>query len=350
MRRSLARACAVAVASLLLASTALGETEAERERNKSTAREIAKQAQEAFDKGDFKSSEDLFGRADRLYHAPTLALGLARSYAKNGKLILAQETYNKIIREDDKPGAPAAFAQAVTDAKGEIGAVSARIGSVVIRVNGPSADATKVTLDGDPFPSAALGIKSPVDPGKHTVHASAQGYKDGEAQFTVADAAATEATVTLDKDTAAPAVAVVATPAGAQPAGTPQAANNPPPAVDKGSGGGGGKTLAWVAFGVGGVGLAVGAVTGLIALGKHSDLKSACTLPGGGCPADQQSNLDSFHTMGTLSTVGFIVGGVGVAAGAVLLLTSGSSSEKAASAPGIQPYVGLGSAGAVGRF
>jgi hypothetical protein len=56
--------------------------------------------------------------------------------------------------------------------------------------------------------------------------------------------------------------------------------------------------------------------------------------------------------LGTVSTVGFIVGGVGAAAGAVLLLLRKPSVE-ASSAHGprtVGPWVGAGAAGVEGTF
>jgi hypothetical protein len=56
--------------------------------------------------------------------------------------------------------------------------------------------------------------------------------------------------------------------------------------------------------------------------------------------------------MGTISTVGFIVGGVGVAAGVVLLLTEGSSSKATATVGSVHvtPDLGAGFIGAHGSF
>ncbi len=123
--------------------------------------------------------------------------------------------------------------------------------------------------------------------------------------------------------------------------------NTPP---DGGGGGGGGHgVLPWVAFGVGGAGLIVGVITGGIAVGDHSSLSSACG--GGNCPPSQSSNLSSYHTMGLVSTIGFVVAGVGAAAGVTLLLLPGKS-DSAPPAAGlhVQPTIGLGSIGAVGTF
>jgi hypothetical protein len=73
-----------------------------------------------------------------------------------------------------------------------------------------------------------------------------------------------------------------------------------------------------VAFGVGGAGLAFGAVTGGLALGEDGTLEDVCPTPSS-CPAEEQGRIDRAETLAALSTVGFVVGGAGLAAGVVLL-------------------------------
>lgn len=298
------------------------------------ARQLGQQGQAAFDAGNYVESEKLWAAASKLYPiAPTLTLGLARAQEKVGHFVGAQESYNKIIREwGNKAGAPQAFKDAADAAKAEVAAVSARVATVVITVEGGAN--WSVSLDGQPMPAAAVGLKRPVDPGKHVVHVEAEGMKPADTTFTVAEAGAAEAKIRLEK-----ADGPVAThpPAGGTAPDGVSPPREPPPS-------GSNKTLAIVAFGVGGAGLVFGAVTGLIAIGKHGDLADKC--PGGTCSANDQSAVDSYKTMGTLSTVGFVVAGVGAAAGAVLLLTS----PKASSTAYVSPYVGLGNAGVSGRF
>lgn len=309
------------------------------------ARQLGMQAQQAYDAGNYAESEKLWSAATRLYAAaPTLTLGLARAQAKAGHVVGAQESYNKIIREwDGKATGSAAFKDALEAAKTEIAAVSARIAYVVINVEG--APSPQVTIDGQPVNSAALGLKRPVDPGQHVVKATADGYKPAEQQFTVPEAGNAEARLKLEKAEGA----VAATPvAPTEPA-------KEQPAVQAKTGGSN-KTLAIVAFGVGGAGILVGAITGLVAVGKHGDLADSC--PDGKCTSDKQSDIDSYKTMGTISTIGFIVGGVGVAAGAVLWFTAPKETAARASRFAtietkhvtMTPYVGVGSAGMTGRF
>ena len=315
------------------------------------ARQLGEQAQAAYEAGNYTESEKLWAAAAKLYSAaPTLTLGLARAQVKLGKFVAAQESYNRIIREWSSVASPKpAFKDALESAKTEVGAVSSKIASVVLTVEGPTAPV--VTIDGQTVPPAAFGLKRPVDPGTHTVKASADGYRPTEQTFHVAEGGNAEAKVKMEKSGDG-AVAVVPPPGGTAPPSSPTE-----PGPEGGSKGGSTKTLALVAFGVGGAGLVVGSITGILALGKHGDLKDKC--PDGNCPATEQSNVDSYKTMGTLSTIGFIVAGVGGITGAVLLFTAPKETASAARSrfatvptKGVTmtPFLGVTSAGVTGSF
>ena len=349
------RATIFALATTLLAASTSSTTAlAQSDADKATARSLGQEGQAALDKKDFKGAEDRFRRADSLFHAPTLALGLARSQAALGRFVAAQETYNRIIREGTAPGAPAVFVKAIEDAKSEVGGVSAKVAGVTITVAGP--ENPKVLLDDASVPAAALGVNRPVDPGAHVVKATADGFEPAETKFSVAEGGSAIAALTMRKSAVAagpvPAVVPATAPGAAPVAGT----TTPSDTAMTGSADTGvsskssQKTIGFVALGVGGAALAVGAVTGLLALGKHSTLQDAC--PNGVCPAGQQSDLDSYHTMGTISTIGFIAGGAGVIAGTVLILTAPKSAPAATASrgPHVTPFVGLGSVGAFGTF
>jgi hypothetical protein len=302
------------------------------------ARQLGQQATAAYEAGNYAEAEKLYAAASKLYPlAPTLTLGLARSQAKQGKVVSAQENYNKIVREwGANATAPQPFKDAAEAAKNEVGAVSARVASLLITVEG--AQNPTVTIDGVNVPSAALGLKRPVDPGTHLVKASADGMKPAETSVHVAEGASAEAKLKLEKDPNAPSVTPV--PVTNPPPGTPPGTEPPGEQVKAGN-----KTLAFVAFGVGGAGLLVGSITGLVAMGKHSDLEGRC--PNGKCPADAQGDVDGYKSMGTISTIGFIVAGVGAAAGVILLVTSPKQQTGTRTTT---PTIGLGGAGIAGTF
>ena len=331
--------------------------------DRATARALGLEGQTALDNKSYAKAEDRFRRADKLVHAPTLELGLARAMAAEAKYVEAQETYNRIIREGLPPGAPEVFKRALEDAKKEVDAVAPKLGSVVITVkasSGQDVDSPKVTLDGKPVNAASLGIKRAIDPGPHNLHISADGYKPADVQFSILEGGSGTQAVTLDKDmSATPAAAPASTPAP-----TPNA--NATPATANGTSGAAPdmgppkkSILPWVAFGVGGAGLLVGLITGSIALGDHATLAKDCM--GGSCPPADNNDLSSYHAVSTISTVGFVVAGVGGAAGLILLLTQPkAASSSTAQAPAqdktrtaalrLYPVLGLGSAGVSGTF
>jgi hypothetical protein len=347
----LLRLAPVAVALLSVPALPARVAFAQSDSDRATARALGQEGESALEAKDYKTAEDRFRRADKLIHAPTLELGLARALVGVGKLVEAQETYNRIVREGVAPGSPAAFARAVESAKKEVEAVSPRLGTVTISVKGaggaevPNASAT---LDGVALNTASLGVRRFIDPGAHVLQASGTGYKAGELRFNVGEGQTTDAPLNLEfAPQAAGASAAGAAPGGA-PGGSPGGAAQPgeEPPHRKGPG-----ILPWVAFGIGGAGLILGGVTGGLALGAHSTLAGEC--PATNCPPDKQGDLDSYHTFALLSTVGFIVGGAGAVAGVVLLLTApkGESPPPAqASGFRIVPVLGPGSIGAVGQF
>jgi hypothetical protein len=328
----------VVMLSALVSSAAFAQSDSD----KATARELGQTGQAALDAHDWKRAEDDFRRADALFHAPTLMLGMARAQAGQGRVVEAWESYHRIIL-DNNTSSPV-FAKVLADAQAEIAGVEGRRARVTITAAG--ADAPKVTIDDVPVRTEALGIERLVDPGPHVFKASADGYRTATQQITIPEGGTQSVTLTLQKETGVPAGAAVAP--------LPAAATAPPPAATSpetpSTGGGSGmKTAAFVSFGVGGAGLIMGAVTGGLAISKHSTLAGECK--NGTCSSQDSSELSSYHTVGALSTVGFIVAGVGAAAGVTLFLLAPKGAPSApATGLRVTPFVGFGSAGAVGSF
>jgi hypothetical protein len=288
---------------------------------------------------DFATAYKSFTAADRLYHAPTTLLGVARSSAGLGKLVAAEEAYNRLVREPLPPNPPEAFVNAVEDGRKELAALTPRIPFVIINVTG--ATDARVMLDGEPLSSGALGLKRPVDPGKHVIAATANGYAPARQEVT-----------TVEKVTTPVAVNLVMTPLAAPPpsASAPPpvpttSASAPPPSQDEtGSSSSGRTTATYVAFGVGGAGLVVGVIGGVLALGKKSDLDSQCT--NGHCPESASSTHDSYKTMGLVSTIGFVAAVAGGGVGLTLMLTA----PKDSSAAYVAPMIGFNTFGVRGAF
>jgi hypothetical protein len=100
------------------------------------------------------------------------------------------------------------------------------------------------------------------------------------------------------------------------------------------------KVLALVAGGIGIAGLGVGAAFGVVAMSQKSDAQSAC--PDACATADGVSKWSTAGKTGDISTIAFVVGGVGVAGAALLWFTAGDGSPSS-------PQVGLGPGGLQAR-
>ncbi|HEY6461662.1 MAG TPA: hypothetical protein VIY73_15950, partial [Polyangiaceae bacterium] len=176
------------VLALTIATALPGVALAQTDGDRATARALGQDAEHALAAKDYAKAEDEFRRADSLVHAPTLMLGLARALAGQGKVLEAQEAYNRIVREGVAPTAPAPFKRALEDAKKEVNDVEPRIGGVTITVKdsaGSAVPSANVTVDGTPLNSASLGVRRLIDPGDHVVHAAADGYQAAEIHVNV---------------------------------------------------------------------------------------------------------------------------------------------------------------------
>lgn len=331
------------------ASTGASSAWAQSAADKATARALAEEAQDALEAKDYKKALDKFARANALYPAPTLALGFTRAQVGMGQLVAASENYNKIIREGASADAPAAFKKAVATAKKELRALEKRIPKAVIVVKGPeSTDGVEVKLDGEAFPSAALGVKRPVDPGSHELVATAPGFGQGTKTFEVAEGKTVDVEIVLTESAdGGGAVAGGGAALGTDQPDSPPDQPDQPDQPDDAGGGDWMTPVGFVALGLGGAGLILGGVTGALAIGKRGELTDNCD--GNSCSPAQRDTLDSYRLMGTLSTVGFIAGGVLAAGGVTLLILAPSDSEGADSAF-VSPYVGPTELGVAGRF
>ena len=211
--------------------------------------------------------------------------------------------------------------------------------SIVFEVKdaaGHDVPGVQISLDGRAVAGSA-GTAIEVDPGEHTFAFVAGGGPATETRRLVIVEGIKERHETVVMKAAATAVSgvEVAPTASDSPASQTETSHLSGPPV-----------LSWVAFGVGGVGLAVGVIAGVIAGDKHSTLAGECDNGAGTCAPQYVGDLDGFHSARTWSTVGYVVGALGVAGGAVLWFTA----PKGASTTAAHLWLGPASAGVAGSF
>jgi len=250
-----------------------------------------------------------FAESNRLDRGAGTLIHLADCYEKNGQSASAWATF--------KDAASAAQALGRADwqklATQRAAALESKLAKLTVKVQDP-ADKIEVTRDGAPTSSASWGTPIPVDVGVHTIQATAPSRTTFRTSINVAkDGDRVE--VVVPKLEAAPAASASA---------PPPAATAPLSAAARADDGAGRRTVGFVVGGVGVASVAVGAVTGLMAVGKNSDSKKACPSDGACASSDAVDANDGARTLALVSTIAFIAGGVGIATGAVLIVTAPS--------------------------
>jgi hypothetical protein len=275
--------------------------------------------------GDCAGAISKLQGAEKLYHAPVTAEWLGECQVNVGKVVAGTEILNGVVREVLAPNAPAAFTNAQKKAREFLPGALTKIAHLKIHVDGAPADKVAVTVDGERVPSVLLDGDRPTDPGQHEVKAAAEGFKTAASQMTLAPGGSGSASLKLDPEPSAQRSSEGAPGSSSQTtaaSGPVSSGEGAPPAH------GHNYVPAYVSFGVGGAGVVLGAITGFMALGTKGSLDSACNN-GKVCPGSEQGNINSLNTQAWVSTIGFGVGIVGAAAGVVLLVTAGPSSESA---------------------
>lgn len=338
--QSTCRALGLAALSTLLSSNVLAQAVDDNTRN--AARSLAGQGKEAFEQADFEHARDLFHRAYTLVPAPTIALYEGRALTKLRRFVEAEEAFMRAARTTLDAESPEPFRKAVRDAEDDLAALQVKMPKVTIVTSGAGASdpALTVSLDGRPLKSALLGVEMPVDPGTHTLSAVAPGGAPTQVSFTAAEKQRQKVELVVQAGgKAAPAIAPIV---------KPEAPHEPPPRESAPS--------PWharsgfIAGGVGVAGVVTGIVTGLMAGSRYKEAERECPeqhCVQGGAGWDK---VESFRTLRTVSTVGYIVGGLGIAAGTTLLLTAPRKSTASAQAKSVNIWVGPASVGLLGAF
>jgi hypothetical protein len=195
----------------------------------------------------------------------------------------------------------------------------------------------------DPAPNGALELG--IHPGHHKITAQLEGYAPGIWEFDAAPGSSQDKTIELHvppKETAGGG--------GGGQAGGNVALDHGSPSL---------RIASYAAFGVGVIGVGAGTLFSLQSKSKADQAdekcggdRSSCQLPPTGPAANEVTKLnDDAGKAQKLSIVGFVVGGVGLAAGVTLLvLSSGSSSSAQANKPSVTAWMGYRSVGLSGRF
>jgi hypothetical protein len=300
----------LAALALISASGRAEPTAAEKE----TARALMAEGRDLREHRDLKAALKSFQSADSIMRVPTTALEVARTQVALGQLVEARETLHRLASIPETPSDPIPFRDARSEAEKLDGELGRRIGGVRFDIRRPP-DAGELTLsvDGVPIPTV-FDVPFRVNPGHHLVIAKV-GVTDIMREVDVGEVDIT--TVVLDFTRVKESV--IRTASGAE---TSSDASSP------------GRThpLVYVGFGVGAVGLTVGAITGALALANKKSAEQGCVA--GQCPPETWSDVDRMNTYASISTVSFVFAGLGVACGVTTLVLTRPSAAAGATSSG----------------
>lgn len=254
---------------------------------------LFQRGREGMEAGDWKQACESFAESHRLDPAPGTVMNLATCQEKRGELARAWEHWQQAMRLLDPDDQRREY---VSTRIQELEAELPRL-TIVVADDAPSG--MVVRRDGVELGQASFGIPSPVDPGAHEVVVSSPNH------------AARTFRLEIEKGEER---RIVVAPGSELP---------DPDEPERGSSQ---RSWAYVAGGFGVAGVATGIATGIMVNDRQATVNQNCD--GRLC---NQIGLDAASQGDALlaaNTAAWIIGGVGLAAGAVLYFTS-PSSEKA---------------------
>ncbi len=299
-----------------------------------TARNLYHEGKELRAKGDLQGALVKLRAAHAIGKTPITGIELAHTELSLGHLVEAREVCLEIARLPVAPDETERSVAARNEAAQMAEEIKPRVPTLVIRLTGvPAGKVPTVLVDKMEVPAAQVGEPRNIDPGKHEILAHVGRGADVSALVDIAEKESREVVLPVPPE--------------------PEGPVTPPPP----SGGRGEKpvaterhphtAIAALGFGVAAVGAIVGISTGAVALSKESDLESKC--PNKGCTPAYQSELDQARTVGTVSTVAFVVAGVGLGVGIWGLLSTSETPVKATRAH-VEPWLSPTGAGVRGAF
>jgi hypothetical protein len=236
--------------------------------------------------------------------SPNSHLYIARCFAAMGQPKAAYLEFDKVIAE--AAAKPEKYGQTGDTAKVERDELTPKLALVTVNVTGASDGAT-LSAGGSDVPRDAWGKPMPFDPGSvEFVLTPPPPGTPARQSLTLAGG---------DKKDISLSAAAAATGAVAATPDAPKTERAPNKNL---------RTAAFVAGGVGVVGLGVFAIAGAMTASSYSTLKDNC----GSAAGCTSSDISSGKTKQAVANVGLVIGGVGIGAGVVLYVLSRGSSKK----------------------
>lgn len=293
----------------LICIPASAQTAGERE----TARRLMDRADETMERGEYKAALTMYLGAHEIMHVPTTGVEVARAYAAMGKLVEARDAALDVLRMPVAQDEPKAFTLARATADRLARDLVLQIPQLYVEIV-PSEASQHATLsiDGREVPAVAAKLPQALNPSEHRIRVQAAGFYTVERQFTLNKGEQFSLRIDMERDphyaTTSGAIADRAVTSGPNSAGQPSRAAPDRSALP---------WPAWLGFGVGAGGMALGTVAGILSLSRTSNARTHCS--GNSCSPAAKSDIDAALLTANLSNVGFAVGIVGIGVGVTSL-------------------------------
>lgn len=301
---------------ILLASVVLSPARAlaQNADNKVQAEALFEEGRRLLDAKNFAAACPKLEASQKLDPGAGTLLNLAACYEGNGQLASAWVTY-----KDAAAAAQGRHPDWADQASKKADELKPKLSHLTVVVS-QSVPGLEVKRDGNVIAEGVLGAAMPVDPGTHRIDATAPGRVPFSTQVVI-PASQGSATVTI------PVLGAQAGPA--TQTSVPSKAGNTQ------------RLLGVVVTGVGVVGIGVGAVFGVLALGKKSSASNNCSPDYTVCKTqDGIDDVNAAKSDGFVSTVTLIGGAAFATAGIVLYLTAPHAEKQPDSAATIQARLG----------
>jgi hypothetical protein len=279
---------------------------------------------DAYLAGQYEQARDKLDKAYAIATVPTLGLWSGRALRQLGLWLEAEARFRETIGlgiPDVAPDQVELQKQAVAEARGELGSLTPAIPRVVIELAGARWADANVSLDGQSV--SGDEPEKRLNPGAHHLEGHV-GVQRQEVNLRLKSGDAR--TVVLHFRDVAPMAADSNIDGRVNATDWRQIAG-------------------WSALGVGGAGLILGTVTGIVAMNEKGDIDDSANCVDNRCSPAENGLVDRYNSHRSLSSFGFIAGGVLAATGITILVLAGSSES-----PRAEAFVSPQLAGVRGAF
>ena len=312
----LAPTCALAI---VLTAADVSAAPEPNETSNAAAESLFQEARKLAEAKKYGEACPKFLASHKLAPAHGTLLNLADCYEKNGQIASAWARFHEAIALAQRLNRP----DREKTARDRADKLEPRL--VRLTINAKEHD-VEVKLDGAALDAAVLGTPVPVDPGKHSVDATAKGKKPYATSIEVNEK---NRTPSLD----IPALED-------EPAATPPSAKVDDKAVDpRADDDGGGSNMKTIGIAVGAIGVAgigIGTFFGLRASQKWKDAKTHCSASYE-CDQAGVDLTDQARSSANIATLGFVAGAALLTAGIVLFVTAPSGPPASRVKVGVGP-------------